>query len=73
MPADDLEAEVGSVLDVADQGDPPGTRRDQDPAQRSVLADIDALGDDLASMSARLFGCDEAREAMRAFLEKRSK
>jgi enoyl-CoA hydratase/methylglutaconyl-CoA hydratase len=37
-----------------------------------LLADIDGQGDDLAAMSARLFGSDEAREAMRAFLEKRA-
>ena len=34
---------------------------------------IDALGEEMSDLSARLFGSDEAREAMLAFLESRKK
>jgi enoyl-CoA hydratase/methylglutaconyl-CoA hydratase len=35
------------------------------------VARIDALGEEVAGQSARLFGSDEAREAITAFLTKK--
>jgi hypothetical protein len=35
------------------------------------VARIDALGDEMATTSARLFASDEAREAMTAFLSRK--
>ena len=40
---------------------------------RHLVANIDANGVDLAKLSARLFGSDEAREAMLAFLSRKKK
>ncbi len=73
VPADDLESAVGSVLESLSQATSQGLSETKNLLNAHVLADIDEHGDDLAAMSARLFGSDEAREAMRAFLEKRSR
>jgi methylglutaconyl-CoA hydratase len=73
VPADDLEAEVDSVLASLTKSTAQGLSETKNLLNARVLADIDEHGDALASMSARLFGSDEAREAMRAFLEKRSR
>jgi enoyl-CoA hydratase/carnithine racemase len=73
VPADDLESVVGSVLESLTKATTQGLSETKNLLNARILADIDEHGDDLASMSARLFGSDEAREAMRAFLEKRSK
>ena len=49
-----------------------GTARDQAGGQRAeLLAHIDAHGEQMATLSARLFASDESRAAMRAFLERR--
>jgi hypothetical protein len=54
-----LVVKIGSALLVdEDSGD---VRRDW----------LDALADDVAAQSARLFGSDEAREAMTAFLTRK--
>jgi enoyl-CoA hydratase/carnithine racemase len=73
VPADDLEAGVESVLESLTKATTQGLSETKKLLNARVLADIDEHGDDLASMSARLFGSDEAREAMRAFLEQRSR
>jgi enoyl-CoA hydratase/carnithine racemase len=73
VPADDLESAVGSVLESLSQATSQGLSETKNLLNARVVADIDEHGDDLAAMSARLFGSEEAREAMRAFLEKRSK
>jgi enoyl-CoA hydratase/methylglutaconyl-CoA hydratase len=52
-----------------------GTAQGLRESKRILNADlvrrIDALGDDMAALSARLFASDEARAAMTAFLERK--
>ncbi len=72
VPAGDLEQAVSSVLASLTRSSGQGLRETKGLLNARMLADIDERGDELAAMSARLFGSDEAREAMRAFLEKRS-
>ncbi|HEX2175617.1 MAG TPA: enoyl-CoA hydratase family protein [Nocardioidaceae bacterium] len=71
--ADDLESTVESVVASIAKSTGQGLRETKRLLNAPLLADIDERGDDLAAMSARLFGSEEAREAMRAFLEKRSR
>lgn len=72
VPADDLESAVDSVLASTALSTAQGLSETKRLLNAPLLADIDRRGDELASMSARLFGSDEARAAMRAFLDKRS-
>jgi len=72
--ADDALADaVQAVLDDLTQGYPQGLRETKALLNHDLVARIDALGDDVAAQSARLFGSDEAREAMTAFLASRKK
>lgn len=70
--AADLEATVASLVASLAKSTTQGLRETKHLLNTRMLAAIDEHGGDLASMSARLFGSDEAREAMRAFLEKRA-
>jgi enoyl-CoA hydratase len=70
---DDLADAVRAVLGDLVKGYPQGLRETKSLLNHDVLARIDALGDSVAEQSARLFGSDEAREAMTAFLESRKK
>jgi methylglutaconyl-CoA hydratase len=72
VPADDLEQAVTAVLASLAKSSRQGLRETKKLLTARMLAEIDERGEELAAMSARLFGSDEAREAMRAFLEKRS-
>jgi enoyl-CoA hydratase/carnithine racemase len=72
VPADDLDATVDSVVTSLAKSTAQGLRETKHLLNTRRLADIDEHGDDLAATSARLFGSEEAREAMRAFLEKRA-
>jgi enoyl-CoA hydratase/methylglutaconyl-CoA hydratase len=72
VPTDDLEPAVASVVASLAKSTTQGLSETKHLLNSRLLADIDGQGDDLAAMSARLFGSDEAREAMRAFLEKRA-
>lgn len=72
VPAYDLEDTVASVLGSMAKATSQGLSETKHLLNARMLADIDAHGDDLAAMSARLFGSDEARAAMRAFLERRA-
>jgi len=73
VPDDDLGSAVQAVLDDLVKGFPQGLREAKALLNHDVVARIDALGEDMATLSARLFGSDEAREAMLAFLESRKK
>ena len=73
VPDGDLTDAVQGVLDDLTQGYPQGLRETKALLNHDLVARIDALGDDVAAQSARLFGSDEAREAMTAFLESRTK
>lgn len=72
VPAADLGTAVDSVLASIAKSSPQGLRETKRLLNARMLAEIDEHGEDLAALSARLFGSDEARAAMRAFLEKRS-
>jgi len=51
-------------------GAPQGLRESKRILNRELVARIDALGDEMATTSARLFASDEARAAMTTFLQR---
>jgi enoyl-CoA hydratase len=69
--ADDLDAEVGSVIDALRLCSPQGLAETKPLTTRARLAAFDAQAAEMQALSARLFGSDEAREGMLSFLEKR--
>ncbi len=71
VPDAELPDAVARVLGDLAQGYPQGLRESKKLLNRDLVARIDALGDQVAAQSAELFGSDEAREAMTAFLSKR--
>ena len=71
VPEADLDAEVARVCAALVTGHPQGLRETKGLLGRHLVANIDANGADLARLSARLFGSDEAREAMLAFLSRK--
>ncbi|MDR6117939.1 enoyl-CoA hydratase [Aeromicrobium sp. SORGH_AS981] len=71
VPDADLSDAVSAVLAGLVQGYPQGLRETKRLLNHDLVARIDALGDDVAAQSARLFGSDEAREAMTAFLQRK--
>jgi len=70
VPAADLEAEVATVCASLVTGSAQGLRESKAILNRDLVARIDAHGEDMAALSARLFASDEAREAMTAFLNR---
>jgi enoyl-CoA hydratase/carnithine racemase len=68
---DALDEEVARVCGSLVTGAPQGLRETKALLARPLLAGIDAGADDMATLSARLFGSDEAREAMLAFLSRK--
>ncbi len=68
--ADALDARVAEVCASLATGAPQGLRETKALLARDLVARIDAQRDDLAELSARLFGSDEAKEAMTAFLSR---
>ena len=71
VPGDDLDAEVARVCGSLATGAPQGLRESKRILNRDLVARIDAHGEELAALSARLFASDEAREAMAAFLSRK--
>ena len=71
VPDDELEDALAGVLADLAQGHAQGFRETKELLNHDVVARIDALGDQVAEQSARLFGSDEAREAMLAFLSRK--
>lgn len=71
VPDEALDAEVQAVLADLREGYPQGHRETKWLLNHDLVARIDALGDEVAAQSARLFGSDEAREAITAFFSKR--
>ena len=65
---DDAVAEVCRELGLAH---PQGLRETKALLARDLVAHLDAHAEEMAALSARLFGSDEARAAMTAFLERR--
>lgn len=66
--AEALDQRVAQVCASLATGAPQGLRETKALLARDLVARIDAQRDDLAELSARLFGSTEAREAMTAFL-----
>ena len=73
VPADDLETEVAAVCGSLATGAPQGLRESKAILNRELVARIDAHGEEMAALSAKLFASDAAREAMTSFLERSKK
>jgi len=73
VPDAELPAEVARSLGDLVKGYPQGLRATKQLLNRDLVARIDALGGELATLSGQLFGSDEAREAMTAFLNRKRK
>ena len=71
VPVDRLDDEVAEVCASLATGAPQGLRESKRILNRDLVARIDALGEEMAATSTRLFASDEAREAMTAFLSRR--
>ena len=71
VPDAELDTAVQATLGELRQGSPQGLRETKKLLNRELVEHIDALGEEYASSSARLFGSDEAREAMTAFLNRK--
>lgn len=67
----DLAGAVAETLGNLCEGFPQGLRETKKLLNRELVERIDALGDEFAASSAKLFGSDEAREAMMAFLNRK--
>lgn len=70
VPAADLDATVDAQVASLATGAAQGLAETKKLLARDLLARIDAEGEDLVQLSARLFGSDAAREAMQAFLSR---
>ncbi|KRA27877.1 MULTISPECIES: enoyl-CoA hydratase-related protein [unclassified Nocardioides] len=71
VPAADLAAKVAEIAGQIATGAAQGLRETKQLLGADLLAHIDANGEELVELSARLFGSDEAREAMTAFLTRK--
>ena len=72
VPGDDLDARVDEVCGQLATGAPQGLRESKAILNRDLVARIDAHGQEMAALSARLFASDEARAAMTAFLNRKN-
>lgn len=72
VPGDGLDGEVARVCASLATGAPQGLRESKRILNRELLARIDEHGDEMARLSTRLFASAEAREAMTAFLSRRT-
>jgi methylglutaconyl-CoA hydratase len=70
VPEEDLDLEVDEVCASLAQGSPQGLREAKRLLNAPLVARIDAQGDAMAALSARLFGSEEAQERMLAFLRR---
>ncbi|RYU10448.1 enoyl-CoA hydratase-related protein [Nocardioides iriomotensis] len=73
VPEDGLDARVAEVCASLAKGNPQGLRETKQLVGRHLVQRIDEQGADLAALSARLFGSDEAKQAMLAFLNRAKK
>jgi enoyl-CoA hydratase len=71
VPDDQLGVEIDAVIADLRAGYPQGHRETKWLLNHDLVARIDALGEEVAAQSARLFGSDQAREAITAFLTKK--
>lgn len=71
VPESELDVAVGDICASLARGAAQGLRETKRLVGRHLVDRIDEHGPELAALSARLFGSDEARAAMRAFLDDR--
>ncbi|NGO70704.1 enoyl-CoA hydratase family protein [Streptomyces boncukensis] len=71
LAADEVDAALEPVLDGLRRGSPQGLAESKKLVNREVLETFAQQTDELAALSGRLFGSEEAREGMTAFLERR--
>ncbi len=71
VPEDELDTRVREVCGALAKGNPQGLRETKQLIGRHLVARIDEQGADLAALSARLFGSEEAKAAMLAFLSRK--
>ncbi len=71
VPEDELNLEVDEICASLAKGSPQGLRETKRLLGGPLVQRIEEQGDDLARLSASLFGSDEARAAMRAFLDRK--
>jgi len=71
VPAAELAAKVGDVVASLGTGALQGLRETKRLLNADLIDRVDAKGEDLVALSARLFGSDAAREAMTAFLSRK--
>lgn len=71
VPGDALDSRVDEVCGQLATGAPQGLRESKAILNRDLVARIDAHGEEMAALSARLFASDEARAAMTAFLNRK--
>ncbi len=69
VPADRLDDAVTEACAELAKAHPQGLRETKALLARDLLYRIDTQAEEMARLSARLFGSDEAREAMTAFLK----
>jgi enoyl-CoA hydratase len=67
---EDVTAEVDTVVVDLVRGTSQGLRETKRLLNRDLLAHIDARGGEMAELSERLFNSDEAKAAMKAFLNR---
>ncbi len=71
VPAGELDAAVAEACAELRRAHPQGLRETKALLARDLVTNIDAHAEEVAALSARLFGSDEAREAMTAFLSRK--
>jgi enoyl-CoA hydratase/methylglutaconyl-CoA hydratase len=72
VPAEELDATVAATVASLATGAAQGLRESKRVLNRDLVARIDAGAEEMIALSARLFGSEEAREAMTAFLSRKS-
>ena len=70
VPAAELDEAVATLCAQLATGAPQGLRESKRILNADLVSRIDAHGDEMARLSARLFASDEARDAMTAFLNR---
>lgn len=71
VPESALDDTLASMLTALRSGSPQGLAETKRLLAGDMLRRFDELGEDMAELSGRLFGSEEAQEGMRAFLERR--
>ena len=72
VPDAHLDETVADVCAELGKAHPQGLRETKALLARGILEDLEANAEDMIALSARLFGSDQAREAVLAFLSRKS-